>query len=81
MTDDLDEWLDWLLTQQVLPALKQQVFTFIYDYPHSQSALAKCRLDETGTKVASRFELFFGELELANGFHEKHHQTYGHSLK
>ena len=70
LEDDVDEWLDWLLTQCVLPALDSECFTYIYDYPVSQSALAKCRIDEAGQTVACRFELFYGGLELANGFDE-----------
>lgn len=69
LNDNKDEWLDWLLTQLVLPGLEKAGFTFIYDYPESQSALARLRDDE-GTMVASRFELFYGDIELANGFHE-----------
>ncbi len=70
LDDDIDGWLDWLLTQLVLPALPSNMFTFIYDYPQSQCALAQLRLDQKGVMVASRFELFYGEIELANGFHE-----------
>ncbi len=39
--------------------------TFLYDFPASQAALAQIR-----GEVASRFEAFWGPLELANGFHE-----------
>lgn len=65
-----DAWLDWLLTQCVLPALDEQQFCFIYDYPQSQCALARLETDASGTLVAKRFELFYGEIELANGFYE-----------
>lgn len=70
MRDVKDEWLDWLLTQLVLPALGKNKFTFIYHYPESQAALARVDRDEMGINVASRFELLYGEVELANGFHE-----------
>ena len=70
LEEDRDEWLDWLLTQLVLPAMDDANFTFIYDYPASQAALARLSEDDTGEVVASRFELFYGEVELANGFHE-----------
>lgn len=70
LENDKDEWLDWLLTQLILPSLEHGYFTFIYDYPESQCALARLRVDEAGVQVASRFELFYGEVELANGFHE-----------
>jgi len=70
LDDQKDEWLDWLLTQLVLPCLPSDQFSFIYDYPASQCALARLRENDDGVIVASRFELFFGEIELANGFHE-----------
>ena len=68
--DDVDDWLDWLLTQRVLPAFKTDGFTFLYDYPATQCALAKLGPGSGQVNVAKRFELFYGELELANGFHE-----------
>jgi len=70
LEDDVDEWLDWLLTQLVMPTFQADSFTFIYDYPQSQSALAKLYKDRHGQTVAARFELFYGEIELANGFDE-----------
>ena len=68
--DDVNDWLDWLLTQQVLPAFKKASFTFLYDYPAAQCALAKIENNVDQVAVAKRFELFFGEVELANGFFE-----------
>ncbi len=68
--DEVDDWLDWLLTQLVLPAFNKQGFTFLFDYPASQCALAKVAANEQQVPVARRFELFFGEIELANGFNE-----------
>ena len=65
---DRDMWLDWLLTQGVVPAFAKDAFTCLYDYPASQAALA--RLSEQDPRVAHRFEVFYGELELANGFYE-----------
>ncbi len=70
LEDDADEWLDWLMTQLIMPTFQPDGFTFIYDYPQSQSALAKLYKDRHGTTVAARFELFYGETELANGFDE-----------
>lgn len=66
--NDKDMWLDWLMVAAVAPAFDQQGMTFIYDYPASQAALA--RLSNDDPRVAHRFELFYGELELANGFYE-----------
>ncbi|NOQ88966.1 MAG: EF-P lysine aminoacylase GenX [Gammaproteobacteria bacterium] len=68
--DDVNDWLDWLLTQRVLPAFKKEGFTFLYDYPAAQCALAKIENNAGQVAVAKRFELFFGEVELANGFLE-----------
>lgn len=75
LDDNKDEWLDWLLTQLVIPSFEPEHFTFIYDYPASQCSLARLREDEQGVQVASRFELFYGEVELANGFHELQSST------
>lgn len=66
--NDKDMWLDWLMVAAVAPGFDQQGMTFIYDYPASQAALA--RLSKDDPRVAHRFELFYGELELANGFYE-----------
>lgn len=68
--DDVDDWLDWLLTQRVLPAFKKNSFTFLYDYPASQCALARVENNAEQVAVAKRFELFFADVELANGFFE-----------
>jgi len=63
-----DPWLDLLMTHVVEPALPQDCPVFIYDYPASQAALARIR--QESPPVAERFELYFGGMELANGFHE-----------
>ena len=65
---DKDMWLDWLMVEKVAASFNKKGFTFLYNYPASQAALAK--LDEKDPRVANRFELFYGELELANGFYE-----------
>ncbi len=44
--------------------------TLLFDYPPSQGALARLRQDHDGEWVAARFELYWGALELANGYHE-----------
>ncbi len=66
--NDKDMWLDWFMVEKITPAFARDRFTFIYDYPASQAALA--RLSPKDPRVAHRFELFYGELELANGFYE-----------
>jgi elongation factor P--(R)-beta-lysine ligase len=66
--DDRDAWLDLLLTQRVAPAFARDRLTVLYHYPASQAALARiCPADPA---VADRFEVFLGDLELANGFVE-----------
>jgi lysyl-tRNA synthetase class 2 len=65
--DDLDTWLDLLVTHW-LEARSRDDGLFVFDYPPSQAALARIRDD--ATRVAERFELFIHGLELANGFNE-----------
>ncbi|MFK5914328.1 MAG: EF-P lysine aminoacylase EpmA [Woeseiaceae bacterium] len=68
MNDDKDMWLDWFMVDKIAPNFSKECFTFLYDYPASQASLA--RLDNDDSRKANRFELFYGELELANGFYE-----------
>ena len=68
--DDVDGWLDWLLIERVIPSFPDTGLTFIYGYPQSQAALAKLYRNQRGYTVAARFELFYGDTELANGFDE-----------
>ena len=63
-----DTWLDLLMSHCIEPNLPQACF--IYDYPASQSALAKTGMDEQGNKVARRFEVYVNGIELANGYQE-----------
>lgn len=65
---DTDTWLDILMTHCIEPQLGQTAPVFVYDFPASQAALA--RLSEHDPRVASRFEVYFHGMELANGFHE-----------
>ncbi|HEY3488445.1 MAG TPA: EF-P lysine aminoacylase EpmA [Gammaproteobacteria bacterium] len=68
MTADIDEWLDWILSALVAPRLPTDRLTCVYDFPPTQAALARIRADSS--PVAERFEIFWGALELANGFQE-----------
>jgi elongation factor P--(R)-beta-lysine ligase len=63
-----DELLDLLMSTAVAPQLGRDALTFIHDYPASQAALA--RLNPLDPRVAMRFELYAGDIELANGFDE-----------
>ena len=63
-----NECLDLLFARVIAPALPRDRLTFIIDFPASQASLAKIR--PGNPSVAERFEVFYGPLELANGFHE-----------
>ena len=63
-----DDWLDLLLTHCLQPAFPVDRMLAVYDYPDSQAALARVRPGDP--PIAERFELYFGPLELANGYHE-----------
>lgn len=63
-----DDWLDLLITHILQPAFPTDRITVIHDYPASQCALAKIRAGDP--PMAERFELYLGQYELANGYHE-----------
>ncbi len=63
-----DDWLDLLLATRVGPAFKTDRLTVLRHYPASQAALA--RLCPNDSRVADRFEVFLGPVELANGYIE-----------
>ncbi len=66
--DDRDAWLDLLLSTRIGPRLAGDRLTVISHFPASQAALARtCPADD---KLADRFEVFYGAMELANGFVE-----------
>lgn len=58
--------LDVLFSHCIEPKLGKERPILLYDFPYFQAALAKIRDDG----MASRFELYFHGIELANGFHE-----------
>ncbi len=63
-----DAWLDLLWTHGIEPFVGLERPLFLYDFPVSQASLAKIRRETV--PVASRFEVYFKGVELANGFHE-----------
>lgn len=63
--DSRDDLLDLAMGTLVAATFAADRITFLRDFPASQAALAQVR-----GPVASRFEAFWGGLELANGFHE-----------
>jgi lysyl-tRNA synthetase class 2 len=66
--DDRDLWLDLLLATVVAPRFRRNVLTVLRHYPASQAALA--RLCPADPRFADRFEVYAGDLELANGYVE-----------
>ncbi|MFZ5466291.1 MAG: EF-P lysine aminoacylase EpmA [Pseudomonadota bacterium] len=64
-----DDWLDLLFAGVLAPRLPADELAFVHGFPPSQASLAK-RMMHDGVEVAARFELFWGDLELANGFDE-----------
>jgi len=65
---DLDGWLDLLLTHLIQPAMDPESITVIVDFLPQQAALSRIRQDEVA--VAERFEIYLGQVELANGYQE-----------
>ncbi|HEX4384732.1 MAG TPA: EF-P lysine aminoacylase EpmA [Myxococcales bacterium] len=63
-----DDLFTQLLMEKVEPCLGIERPTYLTHYPASQAALA--RLSPEDPRVAERFELYAGGLELANGFSE-----------
>lgn len=62
-----DDYLSLLFAEKIEPNIAEQRITFVYDFPASQSSLAKLLPEQT---VAGRFECYCNGLELANGFWE-----------
>jgi elongation factor P--(R)-beta-lysine ligase len=58
--------LDLLISEVI--AKQFDGFTFVYDFPSTQASLAK--LNAENPLIAERFELFYNDMELANGFTE-----------
>ncbi len=66
--DDRDAWLDLVMASRIAPTFAVDRLTAVYHYPRTQSALARICPDDD--RVADRFELYCGSVELANGFVE-----------
>mgnify|MGYP000577878836 CR=1 FL=1 len=65
---DRDAWLDLLMATRITPCLPADRLTTVYHYPKSQAALARLAPDDES--VAERFEIYLGDVELANGYVE-----------
>ena len=66
--DDRDAWLDLIMATKISPEFDKDGLTVIQHYPLSQASLA--RVCPSNPQVADRFEVYFGTLELANGYVE-----------
>ncbi len=66
--DDVAVLQDLLMTHLVIPELDRKGLVVIHHYPATQAALA--RIDPADERVAERFEIFHGGMELANGYRE-----------
>lgn len=62
-----DAWLDLLISHCIAPAFPDDRLTIVSDFPASQAALARLHPDGV---TAARFEIYWGSVELANGYHE-----------
>jgi lysyl-tRNA synthetase class 2 len=63
-----DDWLDLLFAQRIAPTFAADRLTVLRHYPATQAALARLCPDDS--RVADRFEVFLGTIELANGYVE-----------
>lgn len=65
---DRSGWLDLMLVEKIMPTFAPDRLTVLQHYPEPQAALA--RICPGDSRVADRFEVFYGTLELANGYVE-----------
>ena len=65
----IDEALQLLLAMVIEPSFGS-VITVLTDFPASQAALAEIETNDSGCRVAKRFELYIGQMEIANGYQE-----------
>jgi lysyl-tRNA synthetase class 2 len=62
------EWLDLIMAEIIQPSLPGESFTVVHDFPPEQAALSRIR--PGSPPLAERFELYLGQMELANGYQE-----------
>lgn len=67
---DRSEALDYLMACVIEPSLEPDTLHVIDRYPADQAALARLSIDANGDLTAERFEVYYGPLELANGYGE-----------
>ncbi len=62
--------LDYLFSHCVQARLPPGQITIVHDFPPEQAALAELCHNASGDRVASRFELYLGTVEIANAYQE-----------
>ena len=63
-----DAWLDLIMGTIIAPQFTHDRLTVVRHFPSSQASLARLCPDDQ--RVADRFEVFCGDIELANGYVE-----------
>jgi len=66
--DSLSNGLDYVFSQYIQTKLKSRLVYFVIDYPVCMAMLAK--LGDDNPQTAKRFEVYFNQIELANGYEE-----------
>ncbi len=66
----MDELLDFGMGTFIAESLPVNAYTCVYHYPASQASLARIDDSESAFPYACRFEIFYGKVELANGYYE-----------
>ena len=67
-TTTYDDAFYQVMLNEIEPHLGESKPTFLYDYPASQAALSKKKAEDP--RLAERFELYIGGLEIGNAFSE-----------
>lgn len=70
LSHDYDALLDLGMAAVLADRHAKNAYTCIYNYPASQASLAKIDNSDSDYAFACRFEIYFGAVELANGFYE-----------
>lgn len=68
LAEERDDWLDLILSTKITPSFSKDNITVLQHYPAAQAALAQ--LCPSDPSLADRFEIFIGNVELANGYVE-----------
>ena len=66
--EDKDQYLNYLFATEITNKFKNNQLTVVSHFPASQAALA--RVTPSNDMLSDRFEVFFSDIELANGYVE-----------